>query len=371
MSLSDQEKAIIAAAGTAPLQTARGQAVAIVLSKIGADRTTARALLAESYLAATQPSFHLIPRGEAMASESKFVTAYDLLAQETSNFTDVSVTTLGQALDREPASLAPLRMIVGFTYNELAVAMTTLDPSSRVAGSSLKTFERRARPTGAATATRSKLIAGIAQTVMALMDRSLLPVPAASQEVFHSILDKRDTRDAWRSVASDAQGVPYSALLYQRYVGGVWLIVRAAYSEVKGDRLLEIPVATLLEHEGISFYHSRSGASGATETAETFGIRPGPDFLLPEQAPTVVIETKIGEDGGTVRDKAARIARLATAAQDRGLVPCAVIDGKGWRERASALVDVVIATGGRTYSLSTLDQLLGVPEVAALRGTAP
>jgi hypothetical protein len=78
----------------------------------------------------------------------------------------------------------------------------------------------------------------------------------------------------------------------------------------------------------------------------------------------------VGEDGGTVRDKAARIARLATAAQDRGLIACAVIDGKGWRERPNALVDVVIATGGRTYSLSTLDQLLGVPEVAALRGTA-
>jgi hypothetical protein len=101
-----------------------------------------------------------------------------------------------------------------------------------------------------------------------------------------------------------------------------------------------------------------------------FGINPGPDFLLPEQSPTVVIETKVGEDGGTVRDKAARIARLAQAAGQRGLVPCAVIDGKGWRERPAALIEVVIATGGRTFTLNTLEHIIGLPEVAALRGTA-
>lgn len=371
MSLSDQERAIISAAGTAPAQTARGQAVAIVLSKSGSDRNAARALLAESYLAATQPSFHLIPRGEAMASEGDFVAAYDALAQATSDFTDISALTLSTALDQEPASLAPLRMIVGFTLNELAVAMTTLDPSNPVTGGRLKNFERKPRPAGSAKAARSNLIAGIAQTVMALMDRSLLAVPATSEEVFHSKLDKRDTRNGWTSVATNAQGVPYSALLYQRYVGGVWQVVQAAYSEAKGDRLLELPVATMLDTEHISYYRARTGASGATETAELFGIRPGPDFLLPAKTPTVVIETKIGEDGGTVRDKAARITNLASAAQARGLVACAVIDGKGWRERANALADVVIATGGRTYSLSTLDQLLGVPEVAALRGTTP
>jgi hypothetical protein len=133
--------------------------------------------------------------------------------------------------------------------------------------------------------------------------------------------------------------------------------------------LLEKPVATVLERERISFYRSRAGASGAAETAQTFGIAPGPDFLLPAESPTVVIETKIGEDGGTVRDKAARIGRLAVAASARGLVTCAVIDGKGWRERPNALVDVVISTGGRTYSLKTLEQLLEVPEIKALRGT--
>jgi hypothetical protein len=368
--LSDRERAVLAAAGSAPLQTARGQAVAIVLAKSGTDSEEARVLLAESFLATTQPSFHLIPRGDAMASEASFESAYAVLAQETSDLAAVSVDTLATALSREPAALAPLRMIVGFTYNELAVAMSLLDPTRPITGGRLKGFERSPRP-AKETPARRTLIDAIAATVIAVMNRSILPVPPASAQVFHSKLDKRDTRHGWKDVARDAsRGVPYVALLYQRYVGGVWRQVQDAYSEAKGDALLEHPLVALLDRERIPYHHSRSGASGAAETAQRFGLSPGPDFVLPDTSPTVVIESKIGEDGGTVRDKAARIKSLAQAASQRGLVPCAVIDGKGWRERPAALVDVVIATGGRTFTLNTLEQLLGVPEIAALRGTA-
>jgi hypothetical protein len=305
-----------------------------------------------------------------MAPDEEFVSAYAVLAEETSDFTDVSATTLSAALDREPATLAPLRMILGFTTSELAVAARLLDPSRGVTAGRLKSFERRARPAGAAKVTRSSLISAIVETVLALMDRLLLTVPAGSEDVFHSKLDKRDTRDGWETVAADAQGVPYYALLYQRYVGGVWRQVQDAYSEAKCDALLEKPVAAMLDREHIPFYRSRRGATGAAATAQRFGVTPGPDFLLPAESPTVVIESKIGEDGGTVRDKAARIGRLAAAASARGLVTCAVVEGKGWRERPNVLVDVVIATGGRTYSLQTLEQLLAVPEITALRGTA-
>jgi len=47
-----------------------------------------------------------------------------------------------------------------------------------------------------------------------------------------------------------------------------------------------------------------------------------------------------------------------------------VIDGKGWRERPAAVAEVVIATGGRTYTPQTLPDILEVPEIAALRGSA-
>lgn len=84
----------------------------------------------------------------------------------------------------------------------------------------------------------------------------------------------------------------------------------------------------------------------------------------------MIIETKVVEDGGSARDKAARIQRLSEIASQRSLVICAVVDGKGWAERPSALADVIIATQGRTFSLSTLPSLLDVPEIRIWRGQA-
>jgi hypothetical protein len=372
VSLSDRERLTLAQAGTAREQHDRGQAVAIVLAKSGADLAEARTLLAESYAATIQPSFHLIPRGSAMADEDAFTSAYVALAQSTDGFTNVSPQSLKSAVLNDGAALAPLRMIIGFTHNELAVAAKQIEPDVPVSGSALKSLERSEPPTGAAALLRrEKLIGAVCAAVLAVMDRAILTVPKASAPAFHSKLDKRDTREQWTSVARDAKGVPYSALLYQRYVGGVWRQVQDAYSEIKGDALLEVPLALLLEREEIPHYRAPRGAAGAAQTAQRFGISPGPDFLLPDTNPTVVVESKIGEDGGTVRDKAARVKDLAVAGTRRNLVVCAVVDGKGWTERLNSLADVVIATGGRTYTLQTLDSLIGVPEVAALRGTSP
>ena len=267
-------------------------------------------------------------------------------------------------------TLAPLRMILGLTYNELAVAIGLTDAGPKTSGNVLKDFERKpvpATPTARQVHTRTLLAVAIAATTQAVMSRTVLSVGEAVAAKFHSKLDKRDTLDGWTTVAADAGGVPYSALLYQRYVGGVWRQVQDAYSEIKGDNLAELPVAAMLEAAGVPFWRTPSGASGASETSSKFGLSPGPDFVIPDKSPTVVIESKIGEDGGTDRDTASRIQSMARAASARGLVACAVIDGKGWRERPSALAEVIIATDGRTYTLNTIALLLSVPEIAAER----
>ncbi len=371
MPLSDAERAVLTAAATSPHQHERGQAVALVLSKSGADQDEARAVLAAAFVATTQPSFHLVPRGDAMTTEHDFEAAYAVLAARTTGFVDIRPETIAGALSEDPRCLAPLRMIIGFTHKELAVATKLVEPAATVTGEALKAFERRPAPTSTAgIARRQALIGLMTETVLAVMNRTILTVPEPSAALFHSKLDKRDTRQGWTSVALDAQGVPYWALLYQRYVGGVWRQVQDAYSEVKGDALLEMPLTALLEREGIPFYRSQRGAAGASATAKQFGINPGPDFLIPVEAPTVIVESKVGEDGGTVRDKAARLKNLAIAGSARGLVVCALLDGKGWSERPSALADVVIATGGRTYTLQTLEHFLELPEVAAHVGTA-
>ena len=365
MSLSDDERRILKKAGGNPSPVGRQRAVGIYLAKSDSDRVKAGDLLVKGFLAHLRPWFHLIPKGNSMADEEGFADAYAALAAGTEDFSRPDVDSLAAVLQRTPTALAPLRMIVGLTFNELAVAIKLTNPDARASGEALKKFER-SPPPERASAKHEQLAASIAQAVMAAMSREILGIPPSAAAYFHSKLDKRDTRDAWSSVQADAGGVPYSALLYQRYVGGVWRQVQDAYSEVKGDAILEFPLRDLLDANGIPYHHTRPGASGARETAERYGMSPGPDFVIPDESPTLVVESKVGEDGGTVRDKAARIKSMTSAANDRGFTACAVVDGKGWTERTAALLEVIVATQGRTYTLSTLEHLLELHDIRTL-----
>ncbi len=365
MSLTEDERAILSQAGLNGDLTTRRRAVAIVLSKRDRDHHDAQAILAESFLTATQPSFHLIPQGNAMVDVTTFETAYHILDQYTEGFTQISHTTIVSALQAHPTILIPLRMIAGLTHTELAVAMSIVRTDSKTSGKTLRKFERSEL---SSRSIRSPLLDTIATAILAVMNRDILTVPAAFQQVFHSKLDRCDTQSGWDGVAMYAtHGVPYSVLLYQRYIGGAWRQVQDAYSEVKGDNVLELPLSRLLDAAHITYYRAPAGALGARQTVERYGIEPSPDFVLPPDSPTVAIEVKVAEDGGTVRDKTARIKDLVNAARAKGLIVCAVIDGKGWRERPRALVDVVTVTEGRVYTLNTLPLLLQVPEIAALR----
>ena len=206
-SLSDPERDVLSRAGTAPSPTVRRQSVAIVLAKTGSVRSEARDLLTASFGAPMQPSFHYIPRGDAMADEQAFAEAYRKLAAHTEDFTNVDQQQFVAALTASPDTLAPLRMILGFTYNELAQAMRLTRPGTRTRGDTLKRFERSAPPHGAPTR-QAELIETIAATVLAIMERNILQIPASAQEFFHSKLDKRDTIEGWRTVAANASGVP-------------------------------------------------------------------------------------------------------------------------------------------------------------------
>lgn len=369
--LSDAQRTLLETAAATPDPTRRRQAAALARSTTGASAEEARRLLSHGFLEVIAPSFHLIPRGSVMASEGDFAAAYGALDTATNHFTNTDQATLEAALHAAPGALSALRMVISLTHNELAATCKLLDPSSKFSGDAIKGFER-SDPEPAPSPRRSALVATVVATIRAVMDRRLLGVPDEATANFHSKLDHADARGGWPSVQHAAEhGIPYSRLLYQRYVGGAWRQVQDAYSEVKGDNILELPLERMLLSEGIPHWRSPSGASGARATAEKFGLNPGPDFVIPDDEPAVIIESKVAEDGGTARDKAARIKDLARAGNTRGLVVCALVDGKGWTERPTALLDVVLATDGRTYSLSTMSLLLSVPEVASLRGTRP
>lgn len=368
--LSEQQKTLLVTAADSADPTRRRQAAALARAT-GADADEARRLLSQGFLEVITPSFHLIPRGTAMASEGDFAAAYRRLDEATDHFTRTDAATLAAALHATPGALSALRMVVSLTPNELAVTCKLLDPDAKISGNAIKGFER-SEPVDDPRPARTALVDAVVAAVKAVMDRQVLGVPPEAAQNFHSKLDHADARGGWPSVQDAAEhGVPYSQLLYQRYVGGAWRQVQDAYSEVKGDNVLELPLERLLRSEGIPHWRAPSGASGARATGERYGLNPGPDFVIPADEPAVIIESKVAEDGGTARDKAARIKNLARTGNDRGLVVCAVVDGKGWAERPAALLDVVLATDGRTYSLATLNHLLSVPEIAGLRGTVP
>jgi hypothetical protein len=196
VSLSDSERAVLSGAGTTPDPVLRRQAVAIALRQSGTDLTDARDLLATGFTAVTQPSFQYIPRGGSMAGEDEFETAYAELAAHTDDFRDVNGESLASALSANPATLAPLRMILGLTHNELAWSMKQIRPASKTSGGTLKNFERSPSvPSGA----RVEMIETIVAAVLAVVDRTILRIPETARRHFHSKLDKRDTRDGWHT----------------------------------------------------------------------------------------------------------------------------------------------------------------------------
>ena len=140
------------------------------MAKSGAVKESAFDLLGKGFVAATQPSFHYIPRGDTMANEPNFNIAYQCLAEHTDNFADVTEETLIRALTESGLVLAPLRMILGFTYNELSWAMKLTKPTTTTSGATLRTFERSPRP-GRITARQSEMIETIAATAKAAMNR--------------------------------------------------------------------------------------------------------------------------------------------------------------------------------------------------------
>ena len=368
MSLTQREATLLEAAGTTSSAAARQEAAALLLATPVGGRTQASALLLRGYRRQMQPAFHLIAHVDPQEGEAAFTGRYHRLVSATKGFTRTEPKVISTLLREEPATLGPLRMILGMTRQEMAAAVRAVSSESRASTQTLRKFEREEKPPRLLSQ-RRRLIDDLATAVTAVMERRVLRVPDAIADQFHSNLDKRDTVDGWRSVAASSRGVPYSALLYQRYIGGVWRQVQDAHSESKGDAMLERPFRELLQAHGISHHHTGPGAAGPKETKALYGISPVPDFLIPATSPTLAVEAKVGEDGGTVLDKTDHIEAIAAAASATGVGLCALLEGQGWLDRSTALARVIVATEGRTYTLTTMHYLLDLPELAGLRRT--
>lgn len=296
-----------------------------------------------------------------------FEAAYREADKLTEGFTKVTPSALADTLQAAPSSLLVFRTIIGYRQVEFAVAATEVagaldtDPISqgKVGG-----IESGTRPSDDDART-------CAEAIHRLINGTMWEAPTGD---LRSKLDKPDTIAAWQNVQRFAkEGVPYSLLLHQRHYGGAFRTLLDATSSLRGEALLEEPVATLLMSNGVP--HIKTGSHDQAEIAASFNItvKPAPDFVVYEGTRTVkaLIECKQANDGGTARDKAARFARLAQESARLGGVPLiAVLDGLGWQRTNDALGPVVRDTAGRVFTIETLPEMLAVQPFPSLLGTS-
>jgi len=202
-------------------------------------------------------------------------------------------------------------------------------------------------------------IKALAAAVFRAVSRTLhKPVPNIQAAGYLDRQAKVDTEGGWAGVNRAAtRGVTYADLLYERYLGRPFAYVQDALSEKKGG-LLEKSVAAVLGEHGVPFW--------ATRTREKIrDFAQAPDFLVPgKEAPECVIESKLTEDGGTARDKAARIFKLGEECRKRGITLVAFVDGKGFERINDVLAPILRWTRGWTFCLQTVERLIEVPAIA-------
>lgn len=323
------------------------------------------AIAEELYVPALSPQFAHIPWRDDYEL-SHFRRAYTRAAKLTSDFRSVSDEEISKVLQEAPESLTVFRTIIGYTPNELAVAVSEVREQlggDRVSQQRIKAIEAGKHPS-------EELARSCATTINRLIERALWTTPSTS---VRSKLEKPDTHGGWDTVRGLAlRGVPYEVFLHQRHYGGAFRQLLDATSSVRGE-LLELPVQELLLKAKVPFI--RTGAHNQKEIGDRFGItiRPAPDFVVHDDKGNAkaLIECKQANDGGTARDKAARFRSLRQEGTRLGGIPVvAVLDGLGWERVNDALGPVVRDTDGRVFTLATLPEMIQVQPFADLKGLA-
>jgi len=329
-------------------------------------RDAAKALLtasAKSFTRLLSMTFQAVAwNKDVLYDAGSFRQIYEKVLERTQGFSRVDDGTVAAVPADYPPSLLVLRSIAALSLDELSLLLKETERLD-LSKDQMREFEL-ARQVGRAEALRwHGASPHLARIICDAIGGSLLELPpSAPKELFKDRKDKTDTREGWTTVRATAeQGVAYWELLYQRYVGGFFRQAMDASSSIKGD-ILEVAVVQLFSRHNIPFYRTRP-----REKIPSW--EQAPDFLLPNrEKPSVALEAKLAEDGGTARDKAARVERFCIEARRKGVLPVAVIDGKGFYRLNGVTAPILKNTRGEAYTLKTLERLLALPEVAALKG---
>ena len=301
--------------------------------------------------------FLVLPKGPGFIDYPIFENGYEALKRSTTDFTNVTPSTLLRAVHEAPISFVVVRTMLGFTPPEWAF-ITTQHTGVQIGQSNVRTLDRSIRleprrPLSVSPVAESRVTA-LLETACHLLSEGASQVDANQIHRF----DKADTISGLDGVRAMADlGVPYPMLLYKRFLGRPFAGHKDSVSELVGD-VLESVIENELITAGVSYRK--------TKRAERInGFDQAPDFIIPDEfSPQVVIEAKIAEDDGTARDKVTRIqhlGELSTASLPPGqykfeVIAC--ISGRGFGVRREDMRKLLFATRGKVFTMGTMDKLI-------------
>ena len=301
--------------------------------------------------------FLVLPKGNGFVEYPIFEQGYEALKRVTQGFTEMEPEAVfGLALDM-PISVIVLRSILGLTAPEWAYLATQATgvnvPQGAARQIDKKLRTRPLEPIRARDITTARIEALITIACKLIKEGA----PVREPEMLHR-LDKVDTFEGLPGIQALAGlGVPYSMLLYERFLGRPFAGHRDAVSDLVGD-LLETAIETALSDHGISYRKTK-------RAERVSGFAQAPDFIIPNEFnPAVIIEAKQAEDDGTARDKVARVQQLRTLSlegqphQQPKYEVVACIAGRGFGVRKEDMKKLLVATQGKVFTLQNLPSLI-------------
>jgi hypothetical protein len=286
------------------------------------------------------------------------------LKRTTGNFRRFKPETILSVVYDKPIALIVLRCMLGFTPSEWAY-FASQETGVQISQGAARTLDRKIRMDPGAPLRRHGGVTDdrIRALIEAASSALTIGAPLVADDRLHR-LNKPDTAAGMDSIRTFAElGVPYSVLLYERFLGRPFAGHRDSISEIIGN-VVENAIEDALSRNGISFRK--------TKRAERLpGFDQAPDFVVPNEInPRVVIEAKLTEDDGTARDKVTRVQHLGNLSlrdlprdQPRFEV-VACIAGRGFGVRREDMKKLLRATRGKVFTLQNMDQLV---EMTGLR----
>ena len=253
-----------------------------------------------------ESEFLVMPKGKGFVEFPAFEAGYESLKRATGNFRDITSAAVAPAVFETPISFIVLRCMLGFTPPEWAY-FTSQYTDVKVTQNAARTIDRNIRMAPETSLPRNGSMTE--HRILAMVDSACHILqsgsPAVSSDRLHRF-DKADTAMGLDSLQSVAElGVPYSMVLYERFLGRPFAGHRDSISELVGN-VVENAIEDVLSRAGISFRK--------TKRAERLpGFDQAPDFIIPNEFnPQIVIEAKLTEDDGTARDKVTRVQHLGS-----------------------------------------------------------